>query len=207
MNRVINMDDTASIETSAVEMARRRIFSAPARLILSASAIALLGGHEALAAKLACEANHPMDVQTLNVMRALELEGVGVYQIAAESGLVSADTLKVAALFQTQHREHAQTLADAIKKIGGRPVEPKSAVEYTKVVTAAGPSNEADVLALASTLEKGAANAYLGTIPTLTDPLLVQLAARIAADEVMHFTALQGALKKPLPLQSLTFGA
>ena len=165
------------------------------------------GRDEALAAKLGCEADHPRDVQALNVMRALELEGVGVYQVAAESGLVSQDTLKVAVLFQTQHREHAQTLADAIKKIGGSPVDPKSATEYAKVVTAAGPRIEADVIALASMLEKGAASAYIGTIPLLTDPLLAQLAAKIAADEVMHFTALQGALKRPLPEKSLSFGA
>jgi hypothetical protein len=197
---------SVSIETGAA-MTRRRIFAASRPLILSASAIALLGGREALAAKLGCEADHPKDVQALNVMRALELEGVGVYQVAAESGLVSPDTLKVAVLFQTQHREHAQTLADAIKKIGGSPVDPKSATEYAKVVTAAGPKNEGDVIALASMLEKGAASAYIGTIPSLTDPLLAQLAAKIAADEVMHFTALQGALKRPMPEKSLSFGA
>ena len=52
-------DNSDSIETGGMAMTRRRIFAASKPLILSASAIALLGGHEALAAKLACHADHP----------------------------------------------------------------------------------------------------------------------------------------------------
>ena len=64
--------------------------------------------------------------------------------------------------YQSQHKEHAATLRAAITKIGGTPVEERSRAEYAKIVTAAAPKNEADVLKLASKLEKGAANAYLG---------------------------------------------
>ena len=65
----------------------------------------------------------------------------------------------------------------------------------------------ADVLRLASKLEKGAANAYLGTIQSLTDPALSLICARIAADEVMHFTALTLTVKEALPPRSMSFGA
>jgi len=187
--------------------ARRSLLSGGGKAILSASAIALLGGHELLAAKLAHAADPKKDVQILNTARGLELEGINVYQIAAESGLVTPDTLKVAVYFQSQHRDHAETLAETIRKLGGRPVDPKSKDEYAKVVTAAAPKNEADVLRLASKLEKGAANAYLGTIQSLTDPALSLICARIAADEVMHFTALTLTLKEALPPRSMSFGA
>jgi hypothetical protein len=56
-------------------------------------------------------------------------------------------------------------------------------------------------------LEKGAANAYLGVIPSFSDRNLAQISARLAADETMHWTALARALGDELPTAALTFGA
>ena len=64
-----------------------------------------------------------------------------------------------------------------------------------------------DVLKLAARLEKGAANAYLGVIPSFTDPDLGQVCGRLAADETMHWTVLNSALNQPLPRAAFTFGA
>lgn len=178
------------------------------KAVLSASAVALLVGYDTLAARVANAAstNPKQDVGILNTALGLEQEAIAVYQVAAESGLISPGTLKVAVTFQSQHKEHAAALEATIRKLGGMPVAPKSKDEYTKVVTSAAPKNEADVLRLAARLEKGAANAYLGVIPSFTDPMLAQVSARLAADEVMHFVALQTVLGIPLPGNALSFG-
>ena len=55
--------------------------------------------------------------------------------------------------------------------------------------------------------ERGAANAYLGVIPSFADPALAQVAGRLAADETMHWTVLAQALSQPLPTNALSFGA
>ena len=67
--------------------------------------------------------------------------------------------------------------------------------------------SQADVLNLATRLELGAANAYIGVIPALGSKDLAKVAARLAADETMHYTALLGALGRPLPAAPLSFGA
>ncbi len=178
------------------------------KTVLSASAVALLVGFDALAARTAKAASSDpkKDVGILNTALGLEQEAIGVYQVGAESGLLSAGTLKVAVAFQSQHKEHAAALEATIRKLGGTAVAAKGKDEYAKVVMAAGPKNEADVLKLAARLEKGAANAYIGVIPSFSDPMLAQVSARLAADEAMHFTALQTALGIALPGNALSFG-
>src|SRR3990167_8676838 len=83
----------------------------------------------------------------------------------------------------------------------------KSDAEVGKALNAAALKNQADVLRLAQRLEKGAANAYIGVIPSFGDRALAQVSARLAADEVMHWTVLSQALKEPLPAKALSFGA
>jgi rubrerythrin len=60
---------------------------------------------------------------------------------------------------------------------------------------------------LAARLELGAINAYLGVIPALASKDLAKVAARLAADETLHFTMLTNALGGPLPTVALSFGA
>jgi rubrerythrin len=67
--------------------------------------------------------------------------------------------------------------------------------------------SEADVLKLAAKLELGAANAYLGVIPSFMSKDLAKVSARLAADETMHWTALAQALGQSIPQAALTFGA
>jgi hypothetical protein len=50
-------------------------------------------------------------------------------------------------------------------------------------------------------------NAYLGVIPAFGSKDLAKVAARLAADETMHFTVLTSALGRPLPAGALSFGA
>ncbi|NIC39462.1 ferritin-like domain-containing protein, partial [Aquabacterium sp. A08] len=67
--------------------------------------------------------------------------------------------------------------------------------------------NQTDVLDLAARLELGATNAYLSVIPSLGNRDLAKVAARLAADETMHYTVLSNALGRPLPPGALSFGA
>ena len=83
----------------------------------------------------------------------------------------------------------------------------KSDADVAKALNAAALKNQTDVLRLAQRLERGAANAYIGVIPSLEDKGLAQVAARLAADETMHWVALSGALGDALPTKALSFGA
>jgi rubrerythrin len=152
-------------------------------------------------------ANPAKDVSILNVALGLEHEAIGAYQIGAESGLLEKPVLDVAVLFQGQHKEHRDALAKAVRKLGGVPVESKSLQEYMAALKVASLKNQRDVLTLAARLERGAANAYLGVIPSFADPALAQVAGRLAADETMHWTVLAQALSQPLPTNALSFGA
>jgi zinc protease len=74
-------------------------------------------------------------------------------------------------------------------------------------LNAASLKSQADVLTLAAKLELGATNAYIGVIPAFADNKLGKVAARLAADETMHWTALSSVLGRMLPAAALTFGA
>jgi hypothetical protein len=126
-------------------------------LKLSGAAVALLAGIPALAQG----AGTLGDVNILNVALGLEWEGINAYTLGAQSGLLQKPVLDVAVRFQADHKEHADTLAGAIRKMGGKPVEPKSLAEYAKALRADTLKSQADVLDLAARLELGATNAYL----------------------------------------------
>ena len=175
---------------------------------LSAAALGLLAGSEVLAAS---HAGAPMDsgadASILNVALALEWEGINAYTLGAQSGLLQKPVLDVAVRFQADHQEHADALASVIRKLGGKPVEAKPLAEYARALKAETLKSQADVLTLAARLELGATNAYLGVIPSFKDAQLAKVAARLAADEVMHWSILNNALGRSLPAGGLPFGA
>jgi hypothetical protein len=170
---------------------------------LSAVAIALLAGRDVLAQG----EGSPQDLNILNVALGLEWEGINAYTLGAQSGLLQKPVLDIAVRFQNDHNEHAETLAGAIRKMGGKPVQAKPLAEYAKALKADTLKTQNDVLDLAARLELGATNAYIGVIPSFRDRNLAQVAARLAADEVMHWTILNNALGRPLPAGGMPFGA
>ena len=186
-------------------MTRRGMLGATVAGMLSASAIAILG-ESPLRAQGRRGATQ-QDVDILNVALALEHEAIEAYQIGAESGLVSAQVLPTAVLFQSHHKGHRDVLVAAIRQMGGTAVEPRSRADYVAALDVASLRNQTDVLQLAARLERGAANAYLGVIPSFQDRALSQVSARLAADETMHWTALAQALGEAIPGQPLSFGA
>jgi rubrerythrin len=180
---------------------RRNFLSSTAKL--SAAAVAVLAGTESLAQGM----GSTQDVNILNVALGLEWEGINAYTLGAKSGLLQKPVLDTAVRFQADHKEHADALVATIRKLGGKPVEAKPLDEYARTLGAEMLKTQADVLELAARLEFGATNAYLGVIPSFKSAQLAQVAARLAADEVMHWTILNSALGKPLPMGGLPFGA
>lgn len=186
--------------------APRRLFLArTGQATLSAAAIGLLAGEATIAS--AQTGDIVRDVGILNVALGLEHEAINAYQLGAGSGLLQKPVLDVAVLFQSHHKAHRDALIATIEKMGGKPVAEKSLDDYAKALNAASLKNQTDVLALAAKLELGATNAYLGVIPAFKENKLGQVAARLAADETMHWTALSSALGRMLPTGALTFGA
>lgn len=170
---------------------------------LSATAIGLLAGVRTSAHA----ANPAADVKILNVALGLEHEAIAAYQLGATSGLLQKPVLDVAVLFQSHHKGHRDALAATIRKLGGTPVEEKKLDDYAKALRADTLKSQADVLDLAARLELGAVNAYLGVVPSFADSALAKVAARLAADETMHWSILTNALGRPLPAAALSFGA
>lgn len=189
---------------------RRRFLRNTGTVSLSATAIALLGGCETLASSdtgMSGEDVASKDTEILNVALGLEHEAINAYQLGAESGLLEQGVLNVAVLFQSQHKEHRDALVATIETLGGTPVEAKMMSEYAEALQAGTLKNQTDVLTLAAKLERGAANAYLGVVPSFSDDALAKVAARIAADETMHWTVLAQVLGQSLPENALSFGA
>jgi rubrerythrin len=186
----------------AFNPARRLALGTGGKAVLSAGAVGLLAGCNAIARD-----NPAQDVQILNVALGLEHEAIAAYQLGAQSGLLQKPVLDTAVLFQSHHKAHRDTLASTIQKLGGTPVAEKSLDAYATALNAASIKGQADILALAARLELGATNAYLGVIPSFKDPQLAKVAGRLAADETMHWTVLASALGRTLPSSALYFGA
>ena len=187
--------------------ARRSFLARTGAVTLSAAAIGLLANTRALASKKHQGMSTGGDVSILNVALGLEHEAIGAYQIGAESGLLQQPVLKTAVLFQSHHKQHADTLIATIRKLGGSPVEAKQLSDYATALKADMLKNQTDVLQLAARLEKGAANAYVGVLPSFQDPVLGQVAARLATDESMHWIVLANALGEPVPQMALFIGS
>jgi rubrerythrin len=187
-------------------VSRRALLADAGKLTLSAGAIALLAGNDALANNAGADA--AKDTGILNIALALEHEAIAAYQIGAESGLLAKEVLPVAVLFQSHHKAHRDALADTVRKLGGTPAAEQTMDAYMKSskLNVAAIKSQGDVLVLAQRLELGAANAYLGVIPAFGDRELAKIAGRLAADETMHYTALTQALGGKLPSGALSFG-
>lgn len=187
--------------------ASRRLFmSRSGQLTLSAAAVGLLAGTSG-AARAQSSSAVAADVGILNVALGLEHEAINAYQLGAVSGLLPKPVFEVAVAFQSHHKAHRDALIATIQKMGGTPVAEKKLDEYAAALGASSLKSQADVLTLAAKLELGAVNAYLGVIPSLKDNKLGQVAARLAADETMHWTVLSQAIGRALPAGALSFGA
>lgn len=187
---------------------RRSILGTTGGAMLSAAAIGVLGGVSSSAfAKAAKKGASQGDVDILNVALGLEHEAIAAYSIGAGSGLLAKPVLDAAVIFQGHHKGHRDALIKAITDMGGKPVAAKTDAEYAKALNvAATVKSQNDVLKLAQKLEKGAANAYIGVIPSFSNNDLRQISARLAADEASHWATLSFVLGEAPPAAPLIFG-
>jgi hypothetical protein len=164
---------------------RRDLFS---RVAQTGLALGLAAAGRPLIA-LPKESGAADDLTLMNTALALEHEAIWAYGVAGNSGLLSAKAKEVGLLFQGSHEIHRDLLADAVRRKGGTPVEPKK--EYVFGLPLA---NEKDVLELAFKLEVGAARVYLYVVDRFQDRALSGAASRILSDEVLHATVLRSVL-------------
>ena len=182
---------------------RRTFLQQAGVLTLGAGAAGLIGAGPAIAAP---RPKFRTDVGVIQTALALEHEGIAAYRLAGKSGLLSKGTLQVATIFMGHHEAHRDSLAKVVMQAGAKPVEPKSDAQYVKELNLASLKSEKDVVALATTLEHGAASAYLGQITAIRDPKLANLFASISADEATHWTTLNAAGGGQIPKSAYIFG-
>ena len=91
------------LRTPSFRLGRRLFLTHTGQAALSATAVALLAGREALAADAKRASN---DVGILNTALGAEQEAIAAYQVGAESGLLQKPVLDLAVMFQGQHKEH-----------------------------------------------------------------------------------------------------
>lgn len=174
--------------------ARRLFLGRSGRLVLSGSAIALLAGKDALAAKAG--GAQATDVQILNTAIGAELEAIAAYQLGAESKLLTQPVLDLALTFQAHHKEHVTLLSSTVEKLGGKPVAGKAKYNFPVEQL----KSQLDVLKFAARLEQGAVSAYLGAVPLFDNRDLSRAAASILGDEAMHWAVLRQAIgDMPVP--------
>ena len=174
----------------------RRTFLSAGGLALSGTAVALLAGRDTLAAAADKNANPANDVAILNTALGAELEAIAAYGVGAGSGLLKGPVLALATTFQGHHKQHADVLAGAVTRLGGKPATPKAKYDFPVDTL----KTQNDVLRFAAGLEKGAVSAYLGAVPMFKDRELSKAAASILGDEAMHWAVLRQALgDEPVP--------
>lgn len=198
--------ENAKLDTN--EMTARRLFLRGAGVAVAGAGLASVVGAPALAvqAARAVKGDGGGDVGVLQGALALEHEGIAAYMIAGASGLLTPDVLKVALVFLGHHQGHRDALANLIIKAGGKPVEPKTDPEYVAALNLGALKSQGDVVTLATRLEQGAANAYVGQIAALRDRSTAKLFAQLASDEAVHWAVLNNALGNAVPSQTFLFG-
>ncbi|NJO13778.1 MAG: ferritin-like domain-containing protein [Rhizobiales bacterium] len=162
--------------------------------MLSVAALGLLANETVAQAKHKGGGAVAGDIDILNVALALEHEAIEAYQIGAESGLLQKPVLDVAVLFQGHHKAHRDALVAAIMQLGGTAVKPDTRASYVASLEVAKITGQTDILRLAQRLERGAANAYLGVIPSFGNKDLAQVSAKLASDETAHWALLSQVL-------------
>jgi ferritin-like protein len=193
----MNMD----IEDRLLAGNRRAFLQQAGALTVGAAAAGLIASRPAIAAA----PKFRSDIGVIQTALALEHEGIAAYRLAGKSGLLSKGTLQVATIFMGHHEAHRDSLAKLVRQAGSKPVEPKSDAQYVAELNLASLKSEKDVVALATTLEHGAASAYICQINAIKDPKLANLFASISADEALHWTALNAAGGGQIPKSAYVF--
>jgi rubrerythrin len=129
------------------------------------------------------------DIALLNSAIEFENAGVKAYKDAAALNLLSPAVLDVAKGFMADHEAHAAALTSVVTSAGATATTATAKLEYPAL------KSEADIVAFAETVERGAATAYLTDIGQLSNAKLAKLLASILGVETTHVSTLASVLK------------
>lgn len=138
------------------------------------------------------------DTQIAGYAQSVELAAVAAYTAAAPA--LKGDTLKVAQLFASHHKDHADAFGSVAAKDARPTANPKvvAAVQPTldsvAAAVKAGKDVTKDVLEFARTLENQAAYTYAAALTALQDPAYAKATSTILPIEAQHATVLAIAL-------------
>jgi hypothetical protein len=130
-----------------------------------------------------------MDLVLARTAASLEALAVATYDTAATSGLVTTAAVGDAAkLFMDHHQQHLDALNGVVTGAGQMAVtEPNAAVKAAVVDRAVmAAKTEADIVALAFTLEEAAAQTYVFAATQLSTPALRATIMTIGGIEAQH---------------------
>lgn len=180
----------AKIPAPAV-LPRRNFLFDSLNVALSVTAVAMLSGCAGLSNRARrSDGQAASDVRILSTTLAAEREAVAAYQLGADRGLLGPGVLKLAVRFQDHHKRHADLLVVATRRLGGEPHQPPARYDFRRP----GLKRQQNVLEFADGLERGAVSACAGAVPLFAECDLTEAAARILADEAMHWAVLHQAL-------------
>jgi hypothetical protein len=130
-------------------------------------------------------------IQALNLALAAELQLIAAYDYGEEAHLLHPPALDLARTYRAHHEEHAALLAEAVKKLGGTPLEGAAGDEFATGALL----DEEDVLQLAARLEQRAVGAYLKALAHMPGhPDVAHAAATILGNDALHCAVLRQAL-------------
>ena len=161
-----------------------------AKLLGTGTALTMIGAGLLGPFIAAAEAASDGDIKILQSAAMSERTAIKAYTDAAATGLLSPGVLAVAKGFMADHTAHRDALEGAIKAAGMTPSTGVLAITYPPLKT------EGDILKFAQTLERGAATAYLSSVPNLQDRNLAKVAASILGVETTHVAILEYTLTK-----------
>ncbi|MGZ4785020.1 MAG: ferritin-like domain-containing protein, partial [Acidimicrobiales bacterium] len=133
------------------------------------------------------------DAILLRTAQSIEALAVSTYDKALASGLVTTPSVSQAfTLFRDQHQQHADQIASITRGVGATPyTEPNTFLDITVVTPGlAAAADEDAVLALATVLEKTAAETYTYAGGTLTTTELRSAIMTIGPTEARHLSLL-----------------
>jgi rubrerythrin len=125
------------------------------------------------------------DAAILNQALALEQLAVAAYTLAAP--MLTGPLGFTARHFLDQEQQHADGLAEAIRRLGAQPVRARTSYDFPSM------SSQDDVLRFAGDIENTAVAAYIDALPKLQDRTLRATVASIVTDEAEHIAVLLGA--------------
>jgi hypothetical protein len=161
-----------------------------AKLLGTGTALALIGPGLLGPFITAAEAASEGDIKILQSAATSERTAIKAYTDAAGTGLLSAGVLAVAKGFMQDHIAHRDALEGAIKAAGVTPATGVTAITYPPL------KSQADILNFAEVLERGAASAYLASIPGFQNRALAKVAGSILGVETTHVAILAYVLTK-----------